>query len=262
MIDIHAHILNCGDDGAANREETIIMCEEFFKSGVTCVVATPHFIWGSIEIAPEKIIALTAEYNQFLKSRDINMTIVPGMEIEMCYEIPGLFKSGKLLTINDQRKYMLVELPFHSVPSFTQEIFYELRLLGITPILAHPERNHQLLKHPEIIREMVHRGVLVQINGGSLLGYFGSQVKKRAVSLIQCNLAHFIAGDAHEAFGERGPCLHLVEPILIKLVGKEKAQVLLNDNPQAILAGKNVVRWEPKQPKDGIRGLINKILRR
>lgn len=260
MIDIHAHILCCGDDGAACAEETIQIAEEFYRTGVACVAATPHFIRGSCEIEPEKIIALTEEYNHLLKTRKINLTIVPGMEIEMCHEIPGLYKAGKLLTLNHQGRYMLVELPFHSVPPFTQQIFYELKLLGITPILAHPERNRELCEHPEPIWEMVHKGVLMQINGGSLLGYFGSRVRKRAVSLIECNLVHLVAGDAHQADGERGPCLHLVRPILERLVGPEKAQVLLNHNPRRVLDGERVMHWEPQKPKNGFVGFLNRIL--
>ncbi|MEL7564778.1 MAG: CpsB/CapC family capsule biosynthesis tyrosine phosphatase [Dehalobacterium sp.] len=260
MIDIHAHILCCGDDGAACVEETIQMAEEFSRTGVSCVVATPHFIHGSLEIEPEKIIGLTEEYNQLLKSKNINLTIVPGMEIEMCHEIPGLLKAGKLLTLNQQGRYMLVELPFHSVPPFTQQVFYELKLLGITPILAHPERNRELCEHPEPIWEMVQRGVLMQINGGSLLGYFGSRVKRRAVSLIESNVVHLIAGDAHQADGERGPCLHLVRPVLKKIVGEEKTQVLLNDNPRRVLEGEKVISFEPKKPKTGFAGFLNRIL--
>ncbi len=252
MIDIHAHILYCGDDGAASSEETLKMGEEFAKTGVTHVFATPHFIRGTLEIAPERIIALTEEYNCLLKSQNINLTILPGMEVEICHEIPGLYKEGKLLTLNNMGKHLLIELPFHFLPPFTDQVLYELKLLGITPILAHPERNHVLCHNPEPLWEMVHKGVLVQVNGGSLLGFFGSRVKKRALSLIKSNLVHFIAGDAHRAYGERGPCLHLVHPILIKAVGEEKAEVLLKYNPKAILEGKNVLKWEPKQPKTGL----------
>lgn len=260
MIDIHSHVLFCGDDGSGSREETIEIAREFCRTGVSCVVATPHFIRGSLEIDPEKIITLTKEYNQLFKAEEIKLTLVPGMEIEMCHEIPSLFRSGKLLTLNHPGKYMLIELPFYSIPPFTQEVFYELRLLGITPILAHPERNRELCEHPEPIWEMVEKGVLMQLNGGSLLGYFGSRVKKRAFALLEANLVHLIAGDAHQADGERGPCLHLVKPILEKTVGTEKAQVLLYDNPNRVLAGEKVLTWEPKKPKSGLVSLLNKIL--
>lgn len=260
MIDIHGHFLCCGDDGAANEDETLEILEEYSHRGVTCVAATPHFIRGSCEIESEKILSLTEKYNNFLKEKNINLTIMPGMEVEMCHEIPGLFKAGKLLTLNNQGKYMLIELPFHSVPSFTQQIFYELKLLGITPILAHPERNRELCEQPEPIWEMVRKGVLMQINAGSLLGYFGSRIRKRAVSLIESNLVHLVASDAHQAHGERGPCLHLVQPVLERLVGREKTQVLLNHNPQSVLVGEKVAVWETKSPKSGFYGFLNKIL--
>lgn len=260
MIDIHAHIIPCGDDGSASREETLEMARAFSRSGVERVAATPHFIRGSCEIEPEKIISLTAAYNRLLEADNIPLTIVPGMEVEMCHEIPALLKAGKLLTLNHQEKYLLVELPFHSLPAFTQQIFYELKLMGITPVLAHPERNQELCAHPEPIGEMVHKGVLVQVNGGSLLGHFGNQVRKRAISLLENNLVHLIAGDAHQAEGERGPCLHLARPLLDKLVGKDKSDVLLHHNPRAVLEGESVIPWEPKQGRTGLAGLFNRIL--
>ncbi|ATW25945.1 tyrosine-protein phosphatase [Candidatus Formimonas warabiya] len=259
MIDIHAHILACGDDGAATLDDTIRMAAAFSQTGVTIVAATPHFIRGSCEIGKEKIFNCIAELNDVLSAYHLDIKILPGMEVEICHEVPGLFKQGRLLTINDTGKYLLVELPFYSMPSFTRHVFYELRLMGVTPILAHPERNRQLGENEDLVAEMVQQGVLMQINGGSLLGYFGSKVRQTALSLVERNLAHMIGGDAHEPGGERGPCLHLVHPVVEKLVGKEGCQVLTQDNPLAVLEGRDVVRWEPKPLKTGVSRFFRKI---
>jgi hypothetical protein len=77
----------------------------------------------------------------------------------------------------------------------------------------------------------------------------GVGLKKERFLLIESNIVHLIAGDAHQADGERGPCLHLVKPVLEKMVGKEKTQVLLNDNPRRFWQGKRY-DWGAGKTKD------------
>ena len=43
MIDIHCHILPDFDDGAATLEEALEMAKMALMSGVSAIVATPHF---------------------------------------------------------------------------------------------------------------------------------------------------------------------------------------------------------------------------
>ena len=43
MIDIHCHILPDFDDGAATLEEALEMARMALMSGVSAIVATPHF---------------------------------------------------------------------------------------------------------------------------------------------------------------------------------------------------------------------------
>jgi len=45
--------------------------------------------------------------------------------------------------------------------------------------------------------EMVNNGVATQITAASLTGAFGKKIKKFTEQLIEANLAHFLASDAH-----------------------------------------------------------------
>ena len=44
--------------------------------------------------------------------------------------------------------------------------------MGITPIIAHPERYRVVIENPNIIKDWIESGCLIQINSGSVLSYW------------------------------------------------------------------------------------------
>jgi len=80
---------------------------------------------------------------------------------------------------------------------YTEDVFYELMLLGARPILAHPERNIKIMKNHDLIINLIEQGVLMQINAGSLLGDYGKEVKKTAQQFIKMNMVHILGSDGH-----------------------------------------------------------------
>lgn len=258
MLDIHGHILPQIDDGAENLEHALEMARVYEKTGVATVVATPHYIRGCYEVEKDTVLEATNHLNENIRKHNLSIQVIPGMEIEICPEIPELIKEGKILTINNNGKYLLIEPPFYTLPSYTNQIFYELNLMGITPILAHPERNQVLGNNLKMIYEMVERGVLIQVNAGSLLGYFGKEVKETVVTMLKSNLVHVIAGDAHRWDGERGPCMHLVKPILEKLVGVEKTNLVMQQHSLHIINSEHFSYEKPTIPQKGLKSFIAK----
>ncbi|MGI6713170.1 MAG: tyrosine-protein phosphatase [Bacillota bacterium] len=249
MRDIHTHVLPGIDDGSRNMESTVKMARVFVDSGVKEVVATPHFIRGSNELDKEAVINLTSQVNKTLQEKGLNLKILPGMEVEIFYEMIDFYKEDRLLTINNNNKYILVEPPLHSLPSFTNQVLYELQLQGIVPVLAHPERNAVICEDLKQVYDLVSRGVLIQVNAGSILGYFGGSAKHAALALLKNNLVHVLASDSHMPGKERGPCMHLIGAILQKIIGNEMAVLITVVNPQAIIEGKEVCRPDPVLPK-------------
>src|SRR5699024_11200404 len=88
--------------------------------------------------------------------------------------------------------------PSSSVPRFADQLFYDMQLEGLIPVIVHPERNRELLEHPSRMYELIRNGALSQITAGSLLGQFGKQMEQYSHQLIEANLPHFIASDAHD----------------------------------------------------------------
>ncbi len=73
--------------------------------------------------------------------------------------LPKLYKEKRIWGINDS-EYLLIELPMGQFPMYTEDVFYELMLLGVKPILAHPERNIKIMKDHDLIINLINQGVL------------------------------------------------------------------------------------------------------
>lgn len=235
MIDIHSHILPGIDDGAPDMYTSIKMAEIALAEGITKMIATPHFIETDKEVDKTLILAKTAELNQVLKQKGIPLEIFPGQEIFLSPGIPDLYRQGKILSLCDGGKYLLIELPMMSIPYYTEEVIYGLSLQGIKTIIAHPERNREITLNPRKIEKFVELGALLQINSLSLYGVFGNKTKHTAEKILHSGMVNFIATDCHTA-RSRSPRVQKIAQLLSPHI----SDVLLRANPQKVIDGKDI----------------------
>ncbi|MGH4140130.1 tyrosine-protein phosphatase [Clostridium sp.] len=196
MIDFHSHIIHGVDDGAKSLNMSLGMLKIAESEGVEYICATPHFIAEEYEITREKYIE---KFNNLvLASREENfkIKILSGLEIYMHPNLPKLYKEKRIWGINGS-EYMLIELPMGQFPRYTEDVFYELMLLGVKPILAHPERNIKIMENHDLIINLIKQGVLMQINSASLLGNYGKEIKKTAQQFVKANMVHILGSDGH-----------------------------------------------------------------
>jgi protein-tyrosine phosphatase len=196
MIDIHSHILPGIDDGAKNIKMTLDMLKIAEEDGITDIVATPHFCRGYGETPYEEVRELVKEFNKVILSEGINLNINYGQEVYYSENMVDDYKKGLIGTINDSR-YMLFELPMKKIDSEVFDMIYELQILDIVPVLAHPERYKFIMDKPSYINKFIEEGVLFQMNAGSIRGDFGANVKKAAAVLLEHGIYNFIGSDAH-----------------------------------------------------------------
>lgn len=197
MIDIHSHILPGIDDGSKSISMTLDMLKNAAKNGTSKIIATPHFCRGYGEAAYDEVKNLTEKINKLAKDEGIDISIYHGQEVYHSRSIISDYKDGIIGTLADSR-YLLFELPLHS--KFEREVLediYELQILGLQPILAHPERYKFLKEKPSLINEFINEGVLFQMNSGSIEGIFGKEVKKTATLFLEKGIYNFIGSDAH-----------------------------------------------------------------
>lgn len=200
MIDFHCHVIPYVDDGAKNLDMSIQMLEMSFNDGVEYICATPHFIAGESEIERLNYDEKLNNLKEISKIKDLSVKILNGLELYIHPELPKLYKDGKVWGINDSN-YLLIELPMNHFPLYTEEVFYELRLMGATPILAHPERNSKLRDNIKLLENLIDQGTLTQVTSGSLNGLYGKDVKAFAELLVKKNMVHLVGSDAHNNSG-------------------------------------------------------------
>ncbi|MBC7225179.1 MAG: tyrosine protein phosphatase, partial [Anaerolineae bacterium] len=129
----------------------------------------------------------------------------------------------------------LVEFPFGSTPTYGDQVLFELQVQGLVPIVAHPERHAGVMEDPNLLCRWVERGILAQVNAGSLLGQFGRRVEEVARILLEHDLVHFIGSDGHGP-RHRPPLLKEAAERAADLVGRDRVSCLVQHWPEAILA--------------------------
>jgi protein-tyrosine phosphatase len=196
MIDIHSHILPGIDDGAADWNDTLDMARAAVSEGITTIIATPHHANGTYTNAAAEVIEHTRSINQQLIAAGVPVTIRTGQEIRVHDDLLDAWHRGELLTLADS-SYVLIEMPSSRIPKSIIEIIHELSILNLKPIIAHPERNSEIVKHPERLTELVDAGALAQVTTHSLLGGFGKRIEQSAWALLKNGDIHIVSSDAH-----------------------------------------------------------------
>ena len=188
MIDIHTHILPNIDDGSRSIEETFNLIKEAKNVGFDAIVTTSHYMEGYYETnVPEREVWLNAICEN-MQVKNIDMMLYLGNEIYMSENIIKLLEERKASTINDT-SYVLFELPLNVEPFNLYDVIYELQQYKLVPILAHPERYSFVQKEPELIYDLVEKGVLMQANYGSVIGQYGkkAEMTKDKRELLEIN---------------------------------------------------------------------------
>jgi len=196
MIDIHSHLLPEVDDGSKSLDETLEIVKTAEEYEIHKIVATPHYMEESYQIEGKSVKTKVKGLNQILKEKDIKVEILPGHEVYITPDLINKFKEKDILSLNDSR-YLLLEMPMNYMPEYLDQVFYDLSVLGYKPVIAHPERNEDVIKNPDILYDWVKDGIIFQLNAGSLFGVYGNNVKKTAFELVDNYLVQVIASDCH-----------------------------------------------------------------
>ena len=264
MIDIHHHLLWGLDDGADTPATTLAMARLAAEQGITHIVATSHASthWT---FQPEVVAARTAELRTVLAAENIPLTLGTGCDFHLSYDnLADAKMNPHKYTINNG-DYLLVELPDYGLPLNLAETFYELQILGVTPILTHPERNLTLQADPNRMIEWLRGGMLIQVTAASIAGSFGKSSEKASMRLLADNWVHFIATDAHN-MNSRPPLVREAWEIVERKCGAEAAERLFVTNPLAVFENRPI--GEQPEPRhvfadfEDSRSWLKKMLRR
>ncbi len=239
MIELHFHCLPGLDDGPADWDEAVALCRAAAREGTTRIVATPHVLRGDwvnedVGVRDELLLRL----NALLEGRP---AILPGCEYFFSTDAMALLDDGEVgpLTRLNRSRYLLVELPPEAPPWSVEAAFHEFRISGVTPVIAHPERNAIFRREPERLERLVSRGALCQVTAGSLLGEFGERAAECCDELFRRGLIHFVASDAHN-LDRRPPRLAAAREHVRRRWGTEAEAGLFEANPAALIASEPI----------------------
>lgn len=238
MIDFHTHILPNIDDGSRSIEETFNLIEEAKKAGFDKIVLTPHYMEGYYEtdVAEREVWLDAISKNLYIKNFDGKLYL--GNEIYFSDNIIHLLENAKASTINNT-SYVLFELPLNAEPLNLYDIIYKMQQYKIVPVLAHPERYSFMQKEPELLYDLVEKGVLLQSNYGSIIGQYGKKAQCLVKKMFENKLVHFLGSDVHRqdtVYKRITECLMEIRII----TGDEYLEELTTKNPELALANKRI----------------------
>ncbi|MDQ7937718.1 CpsB/CapC family capsule biosynthesis tyrosine phosphatase [Lactiplantibacillus sp. WILCCON 0030] len=195
LVDLHCHILPGIDDGSPSLTTSISLAQAAVADGVKYILATPHHMDRNYVNHRQNIEQAVTMFQHELVARKIDLQVFPGQEVHLNGHL--LEHLDDLLGMDSAKRYVLLELPHEMVPNYLEEVIYQLACQGIVAMIAHPERNAQILAKPEKLYDLIQQGCLAQVTATSLVGTFGKQVQRTAKEFVKCGLVQIVASDAH-----------------------------------------------------------------
>lgn len=197
LIDLHAHLLPGVDDGAQTVEDSLALGRLAVREGIEHLVVTPHHRNGHYINHAEEVIVRTQELQDLYNREGVGLTVYPGQEIRINEGFLDDLYNRDLLSLDGGGKYYLIEFPTMEVPDYTWSLFEDLVGQGITPVIAHPERNKVLREDYSVLAELIEIGALGQVTAVSYSGSIGPDFLKTAQDMIRLGLVHLVSSDAH-----------------------------------------------------------------
>tara|TARA_Y100001954_G_scaffold121076_1_gene130212 strand:- start:252 stop:1046 length:795 start_codon:yes stop_codon:yes gene_type:complete len=239
LIDFHNHVLPNIDDGSKSIDMSLEMMQHAAGQGITDVVNTVHYQHPKVvteNISYQRIQNELKNFQLELDSNDISIKLHAGAEV---FFLPNLCEiSGDPLATFINGKYMLIEFQVHQIPEIQKQELFDLKMAGVTPIIAHPERYRQVQDSIEFVTEWLEAGCIIQVDAGSPLGHFGSASKLASEKIIKNGWCQILGSDAHNN-QRRNFCLRESVDMVRNWIGNG-VEPMVYDNPLNVIKGKPI----------------------
>ncbi len=235
VIDLHSHVLPGLDDGAHDLDESLEILTAMAAEGVEVVVATPH-VREDYPTSPSAMRDALTEVRTAVAAAGLPIEVLPGGELSVAVVDSSSGDQLAEFGLGGNARLVLIEFPYGEWPYLIERRIERLRGIGITPVLAHPERNDRVVAEPSRLTEAVAAGAIVQLTAASIDGRHGRRVARSARDLLALGLAHVVASDAH------GPAVRAagLRSALAALDDPQLARWLVDDVPSALLSGSDL----------------------
>lgn len=237
MIDLHCHLLPGIDDGPEDLASALKLARHAVAAGIRTSVVTPHMHPVRYDNLAANIRDAAQDFQQILDAEGIALQILHAAEVRLDHEILSWVGDGHIPWLGHWQgeRVMLLEFPHSQVPVGADKLVAWLLKQGIRPMIAHPERNKDIMRSTDKLLPFVRMGCLLQVTAGAVAGSFGEFARLRAVDLLERGWVTVLASDAHN-MEARPPELEPGRIAAAKIVGEEESWRMVRDRPAEIIA--------------------------
>ena len=247
MIDVHTHLLPGVDDGSPSVDVSVPVLERFAADGVEIVVCTPHLDASKAGNAPYD------RHQEILT--ELRRHAPPSPELRHGWEImldaPGVDLRDARFALGGSTA-VLVEFPRMMVPPRAADELFRLRMSGVVPVLAHPERYWGCTAAQ--VDEWRRVGAVIQMDAAGLLG--SDSTAALAAQLLEGGLVDLLASDTHGDARALLPARRWLE----ELGATEQAELLTKTNAARLLSNQPMLPVAPLERKRGMLGRLKELL--
>lgn len=237
MVDVHCHLLPGIDDGPQTLEAAVALARRALAGGITTAIVTPHILPRRYDNTLAGIREAAASFRAELDARNIALAIGYAAEVRIGPEVMALAEAQTLPLLGSVEGYGIVLLEFpdsHILPG-SDKLAAWLLERGIRPMIAHPERNKEVMRDIDAIAPFVKMGCWLQLTAGSVSGVFGPRCRDRSRQLLERGWVKVLASDAHD-MPARMPELEPGRAAAEEIVGAAESWRLVRERPAAIAA--------------------------
>jgi len=237
MVDLHCHLFPGIDDGPQTLDAALALALRAVAAGIVTSIATPHILPRRYDNTLAGIREAAARFRAELDARNIPLAIGYAAEVRIGPEIIALTEEQTLPLLGSVEGYGIVLLEFpdsHILPG-SDKLAAWLLERRIRPMIAHPERNKEVMRDINAIAPFVDMGCWLQLTAGSVSGVFGPRCSERSRQLLERGWVKVLASDAHD-MPARTPELEPGRAAAEEIVGAAESWRLVRERPAAIAA--------------------------
>jgi protein-tyrosine phosphatase len=236
VIDLHCHLLPGIDDGPDTLEQSLALARHAVAAGIAHATVTPHMHAGRYDNRAANIRQAMIGFQRTLDEHGIRLGLRAAAEVRLDHEVLTWVAEGQVPFLGRWKgeNVMLLELPHSHVPVGADKLVEWLLKQGIRPMIAHPERNKDIMRSIDKLLPFVRLGCLLQLTAGAVAGAFGEPARLRAVDLLGRGWVTILASDAHN-MEARPPELEPGRLAAARVVGEEESWQLVRERPAQII---------------------------
>jgi protein-tyrosine phosphatase len=237
FVDIHCHLLWGIDDGCAGPEEALEAARALVELGYSDAAQTPHARADFASQDGALCAGRLAELSALLERESVALRVHPGAENFLDESFFERLARGDHRGLGAGR-HALLELPFSAAVPALPELVFRVRLKGISPIFAHPERCAEFERRGRAA-EVVALGAALQLNVGALTGRHGRLPRLLAERFLDAGLYAVAGTDMHGPEAAEEWISDALET-LAERAGGAALRRLCEENPRRALAGEEL----------------------